>query len=139
MSDLQEFIFDMEITHAVNPISYEEVQLDPPVKILSWEEYDKFQGKWERFCRNAAAHGENPRIARFELLGSDAAGTLSPIRSGLGHGASLRRGISKDRLTASEPASPSGARQRNLTGIGNHPHGRNILSPTERQGVMGCP
>jgi hypothetical protein len=65
--DLREFIFDMEVTMAVNPISYEEVQLDPPVRILSWEEYDRFNDAWEKFCRNAAGRGVNPRMARFEL------------------------------------------------------------------------
>jgi hypothetical protein len=65
--DLREFVFDLEITKAVNPISYEEVELIPPVKILSWEQFNEFNDKWEVFCRNAADRGVNPQIARFEL------------------------------------------------------------------------
>jgi hypothetical protein len=75
VSDLKEFIFDMEITTAVNPVSYQEVALDPPVKILSWEDYDRFLFEWERFCRRAADKGVSFLIARFELGGSDGAGT----------------------------------------------------------------
>jgi hypothetical protein len=67
IDDLREFDFDCVITKAVNPVSYEEVILDPPVKILSWEDYDLFQERWERFCRNAADRGVNPQVARFEL------------------------------------------------------------------------
>lgn len=67
MSDLKEFIFDLEITHAVNPVSYQGVTLDPPVKILSWEEFDRFNEEWERFCRRAADKGAAFEIARFEL------------------------------------------------------------------------
>jgi hypothetical protein len=75
VSDLKEFIFDLEITTAVNPVSYQEVTLDPPVKILSWEDYDRFNEEWERFCRRAADKGVSFLIARFELGGSGEAGT----------------------------------------------------------------
>jgi hypothetical protein len=67
MSDLREFEFDLEIVKAVNPISYEEVELMPPVKIESWEEYQRFNDKWEKFCRDAADKGVVMQIARFEL------------------------------------------------------------------------
>lgn len=67
MTDLGEFEFSCEIIKAINPVSYEEVELAPPVRIFSWDEYDRFCAGWERFCRAAADRGVDMRVARFEL------------------------------------------------------------------------
>jgi hypothetical protein len=67
VTDLGEFEFDCEITRAVNPVSYEEVELTPPVRISTWEQYDLFYDRWERFCRDAADRGVDMRMARFDL------------------------------------------------------------------------
>jgi hypothetical protein len=67
MTDLGEFEFDCEIIKAINPVSYEEVELTPPVRISTWEQYDLFYDRWERFCRDAADRGVDMRLARFTL------------------------------------------------------------------------
>jgi hypothetical protein len=56
-----------KITMAVNPLSYEEVTLDPPVWLSSWDDVELFTDEWERFCRRAADKGVSPLIARFDL------------------------------------------------------------------------
>lgn len=61
------FAFDCELTMAVNPVTYTECRLDPPVKILSYNDFTRFNDKWEKFCRHAADQGIVMETARFEL------------------------------------------------------------------------
>lgn len=58
---------ECEVTIAVNPITYREVTLDPPVRLESWDDFERFNFAWERFCRNAAERGIEMEIARFEF------------------------------------------------------------------------
>ena len=59
--------FDCEITRAINPISYREVELMPPVRLETWDDFERFNDAWELFCRRAADRGVEMEIARFEF------------------------------------------------------------------------
>jgi hypothetical protein len=58
---------DCMVTVAVNPLTYQEVILDPPVRLVTWDDFDRFNEAWEKFCRHAADCGAEMQIARFEL------------------------------------------------------------------------
>jgi hypothetical protein len=58
---------ECEVTVAVNPITYREVELSPPVRLETWDDFERFNDAWELFCRRAADRGVEMEIARFEF------------------------------------------------------------------------
>jgi hypothetical protein len=58
---------DCMVTVAVNPLTYREVTLDPPVRLETWDDFERFNDAWELFCYRAAERGVEMEIARFEL------------------------------------------------------------------------
>lgn len=58
---------DCMVTVAVNPITYQEVILDPPVRLVDWDDFERFNDAWELFCRRAADRGVEMQIARFDF------------------------------------------------------------------------
>lgn len=57
-------VTEIEITVAVNPFTYEEVRLVPPVKLRTYEDIGRFNDQWEQLCSSVQG---NPREMRFEL------------------------------------------------------------------------
>lgn len=46
------FCFDCEVAVAVNPRTFRECKLTPPVKIRSFEDFARFNDEWATFCED---------------------------------------------------------------------------------------